>query len=148
MPEERRLEVAERITAGGKVLKPLTQNDIERVIQAVRETNAEACAVCLLFAFESPQHEQALRDALAAALPDLHLSISSDVQPEFREYERFTTTVINAYLQPVLTGYVDRLAKGVAAIAAKASLGINQSSGGLMTPARAQAVPVRTAKSQ
>lgn len=147
VPEERRLEADERITAGGRVVKPLAAEEIARVVETVRATGAEACAVCLLFAFESPQHEQALRDALAEAMPDLHLSISSEVQPEFREFERFTTTVINSYLQPVLTGYVDRLAKGVAAIAPKASLGINQSSGGLMTPARAQAVPVRTALS-
>ncbi len=147
VPEERRLEVFERITAGGRVVNKLEQDEIERVVQAVRDSDAEACAVCLLFAFELPQHEQALRDALAEALPDLHLSISSEVQPEFREFERFTTTVINAYLQPVMTGYVDRLAKGVAERAPKASLGINQSSGGLMTPARAQAVPVRTALS-
>lgn len=147
VPETRRLEVDERITAGGRVITPLSEAEIARVVETVKATEAEACAVCLLFAFESPQHEQALRDALRQALPDLHLSISSEVQPEFREFERFTTTVINAYLQPVLTGYVDRLAKGVAAIAPKASLGINQSSGGLMTPARTQAVPVRTALS-
>ncbi len=147
VPEERRLEADERITAGGKIVKPLDDAEIARVVETVRASGAEACAVCLLFAFESPQHEQTLRDALAAAMPDLPLSISSEVQPEFREFERFSTTVINAYLQPVLTGYVDRLAKGVAAIAPKASLGINQSSGGLMTPARAQAVPVRTALS-
>lgn len=147
VPEERRLEVDERISAGGRIVKALTADEIARAVEIVRASEPEACAVCLLFAFESPSHEQAVRDALAEAMPGLHLSISSEVQPEFREFERFTTTVINAYLQPVMTGYVDRLAKGVAEIAPKASLGINQSSGGLMTPARAQAVPVRTALS-
>jgi N-methylhydantoinase A len=147
VPEERRLEVAERVTAGGRIVLPLEQGEIERIVEAVRATKADACAVCLLFAFESPAHEQALGKALAAALPDLHLSLSSAVQPEFREYERFTTTVINAYLQPVMTGYVARLASGLAALAPTASLGINQSSGGLMTPERAEALPVRTALS-
>jgi N-methylhydantoinase A len=147
VPEERRLEVSERITAGGRVVKPLKAKEIERVVDAVRATEAQSCAVCLLFAFESPEHEQAVGAALAKALPDMSLSLSSEVQPEFREYERFTTTVINAYLQPVMTGYVERLAAGVAKLAPKASLGINQSSGGLMTPERAQSVPVRTALS-
>ena len=147
VPEERRLEVSERITAGGRVVKPLAASEIDRVVEAVRATEAQSCAVCLLFAFESPEHEQAVGAALAKALPDLSLSLSSAVQPEFREYERFTTTVINAYLQPVMTGYVERLAKGVAELAPKASLGINQSSGGLMTPERAQSLPVRTALS-
>ncbi|MCA8928286.1 MAG: hydantoinase/oxoprolinase family protein, partial [Alphaproteobacteria bacterium] len=116
-------------------------------VEAVRATDADACAVCLLFAFESPQHEQALGQALAEAMPDLHLSLSSAVQPEFREFERFSTTVINAYLQPVMAGYVERLADGIARLAPRAVLGINQSSGGLMTPATARDLPVRTALS-
>jgi N-methylhydantoinase A len=147
VPEERRLEVAERITAGGRVVKPLDAGEIARVVEAVRATEADSCAVCLLFAFESPQHERALGEALAKAMPGLNLSLSSTVQPEFREFERFSTTVINAYLQPVLAGYVARLAEGIARLAPKAVLGINQSSGGLMTPATAQQLPVRTALS-
>lgn len=147
VPEERRLEVAERITAGGRVVQTLEADEIARVVEAVRATEADSCAVCLLFAFESPQHEQALGEALAKAMPDLNLSLSSAVQPEFREFERFSTTVINAYLQPVMAGYVARLAEGIARLAPKAVLGINQSSGGLMTPATAQQLPVRTALS-
>jgi N-methylhydantoinase A len=147
VPEERRLEVAERITAGGRVVQTLEADEIARVVETVRATEADSCAVCLLFAFESPQHEQALGEALAKAMPDLNLSLSSAVQPEFREFERFSTTVINAYLQPVMAGYVARLAEGIARLAPKAVLGINQSSGGLMTPATAQQLPVRTALS-
>jgi len=147
VPEERRLEVAERISVGGRVVQPLEPAEIARVVAAVRATEADACAVCLLFAFESPQHEQALGEALAKAMPTLHLSLSSAVQPEFREFERFSTTAINAYLQPVMAGYVQRLADGIERLAPKAALGINQSSGGLMTPATAQELPVRTALS-
>ena len=147
VPEERRLEVAERVSAGGRVVQPLEADEIARVVEAVRATAADACAVCLLFAFETPGHEQALGAALAEALPDLQLSLSSAVQPEFREFERFSTTVINAYLQPVMAGYVKRLADGIARLAPRATLGINQSSGGLMTPATARDLPVRTALS-
>lgn len=147
VPEERRLEVAERISAGGRVVQPLEADEIARVVEAVRASGANACAICLLFAFESSQHEKVLGEALALALPDLHLSLSSIVQPEFREFERFSTTVINAYLQPVMAGYVERLADGIARLAPKATLGINQSSGGLMTPQTARDLPVRTALS-
>ncbi len=147
VPEERRLEIAERITAGGRIVQPLEADEIARMVEAVRASGADACAICLLFAFESPQHEQVLGETLALAMPDMHLSLSSVVQPEFREFERFSTTVINAYLQPVMAGYVERLAAGIGRLAPQAVLGINQSSGGLMTPATARDLPVRTALS-
>src|SRR6185295_2857803 len=79
--------------------------------------------------------------------PDMYLSISSEVQPEFREYERLSTTVLNAYLQPVLDRYLGDFQQGVSAAAPKAALGINQSSGGLMSIARARHMPIRTALS-
>jgi N-methylhydantoinase A len=84
---------------------------------------------------------------LSAACPGMYLSISSEVQPEFREYERLSTTVLNAYLQPVLDRYLGDFAKGVAKAAPKAALGINQSSGGLMSVERARHMPIRTALS-
>jgi N-methylhydantoinase A len=83
-----------------------------------------------LFSFLNPAHEAMIRDALSAAYPDMYLSISSEVQPEFREYERLSTTVLNAYLQPVIDRYLGDFAEGVAEAAPKAALGINQSSGG------------------
>ena len=144
---ERRLEVDERISAGGVVVQPLCAAAIERAVEQVEQIGAQACAVCLLFAFENPVHERALGEALHAALPELHLSLSSDVQPEFREYERFSTTVLNAYLQPIMTAYLQRLESALEVLAPGAALGINQSSGGLMSPRRAQGVPVRTALS-
>ena len=80
-------------------------------------------------------------------MPDLYVSLSSDVQPEFREYERFSTAVQNAYLQPVLTRYMQRLREGVRERAPNAAIGINQSSGGLMSIERAGDYPIRTALS-
>ena len=132
VPRERRLEVTERIGADGLV---------------VRASGAEACAVCFLFSFLDPAHERKVADALAQALPRLHISLSSEVQPEFREYERFTTTAINAYLQPVMERYIGNLERGLRRKLPRAAIGINQSSGGLMSPARARKVPVRTALS-
>ena len=147
VPRERRFEAAERITADGKVLRALTHDSLPALVAAIGEAKPDACAVCLLFSFLNPAHEAKIRDALAAAYPDMYLSISSEVQPEFREYERLSTTVLNAYLQPVIDRYLGDFAKGVGEAAPKAALGINQSSGGLMSVERARHMPIRTALS-
>ncbi len=146
-PRQRRFEIAERITAGGRVLKPVADDDIAAAVEQVRESGADSCAVCLLFAFLNPEHEQRIGTALKAALPNLFVSLSSDVQPEFREYERFSTTVLNTYLQPLLNNYMSHLERELKARAPKALVGINQSSGGLMSIDRARRFPIRTALS-
>jgi N-methylhydantoinase A len=143
VPRQRRLEVAERVTASGAILQPLTAASIEMAVAQVRAARVEACAVCLLFAFLNPVHEQALAQALAA-IPGLYVSLSSEVRPEFREYERLTTTVLNAYLQPVVSRYLDHLGSMLAQAVPRASLGINQSSGGLMSIEQARRFPIRT----
>lgn len=147
VPRERRFEVAERIGSKGEVVEPLTADTIAAAVEAVRNADVEACAVCLLFGYLNPAHEEQLGAALRAARPTLSLSLSSDVQPEFREYERFSTTVQNAYLQPVLSRYMDDLRRGLAKRAPTAMIGINQSSGGLMSVERAGDYPIRTALS-
>jgi len=147
VPRELRFEAAERITADGSAIRALSPDTLPALVKAIGDAKPDACAVCLLFSFLNPAHEAMIRDALAAAYPDLYLSISSEVQPEFREYERLSTTVLNAYLQPVIDRYLGDFAKGVAQAAPKAALGINQSSGGLMSVARARHVPIRTALS-
>jgi N-methylhydantoinase A len=146
-PRERRFEIAERIGPRGEVVTPLAEDAIAAAVEQVRAAGVEACAVCLLFGFLNPDHERRIGAALRAAMPDLHLSLSSDVQPEFREYERFSTTVQNAYLQPVLSRYMRDLQAGLAARAPHALIGINQSSGGLMSVERAGDYPIRTALS-
>ncbi len=147
VPRERRFEVTERILADGSVHRPLDAGDLAAAIEAVAASGAEACAVCCLFGYLNPAHERAIAEALQAALPDLHLSLSSEVQPEFREYERFSTTALNAYLQPVLVRYLSRLEAALAKRLPSAEVGINQSSGGLMSLPRACRLPIRTALS-
>ena len=147
IPRERRFEVQERVTADGAIRLGLTQDEIDRVVGEVVACGADACAVCLLFSFRFPGHERRLRDALRAARPGLAVSISSDVHPEFREFERFSTTVINAFVQPVMAEYLTELAERIGAVSPATGLGINQSSGGLMSVSRATALPVRTALS-
>ena len=147
VPRERRLEVSERTDATGAEHRPVDDADVEAVIAAIRESRVEAVAVCFLFSFLNPTHEETVGRRLQAALPGVAISLSSGVQPEFREYERFTTTVVNAYLQPVLDRYIATLETNVAAVLPNATIGINQSSGGLMTLTRTRAMPVRTALS-
>ncbi len=147
VPRERRFELAERVTAEGAVLTAPDTADLAALVEAVRDSGAEAVAVCFLFSFLNPAHERMAGAAIEAALPDVQVSLSSEVRPEFREYERFTTTAINAYLQPVMGRYVSALHTGLAERAPNAAIGINQSNGGLMTPETARRYPVRTALS-
>ena len=147
VPRERRLEIEERITSGGRVVRPLAEPSVREAVERLGEFEADACAVCLLFAFQNPDHEAQLGTAIRAARPDLRVSLSSEVQPEFREYERCSTTVLNAWLQPVMDEYMASLEAGLAQRVPHARIGINQSNGGLMSPARARALPVRTALS-
>ena len=147
VPRRRRLEVTERINAAGAVHRPLDTAEVAEAIARIRDMEVEAVAVCFLFAFLNPMHERRVAERIRTALPGMHVSTSSAVQPEFREYERFTTTIVNAYLQPILSSYMSSLETDLASMFPRASIGINQSSGGLMTIGRAKSFPVRTALS-
>ena len=142
-----RFEIVERMDAAGEAATELTGDATAAAVEQVRASGADACAVCLLFAFRNPEHENRVATAIRSALPDVPVCTSFEVQPEFREYERFSTTVLNAYLQPVLGSYISTLEAGLGRVAPEASIAINQSSGGLMSPERARALPVRTALS-
>ena len=127
--------VHERLGASG-VVTPLTDPEIRRAVAAVRDRAPEAVAVCLLFSFRDPAHEQRLVAALTAALGDVPVVASSDLLPVFREYERFGTTAAEAYLRPLVGGYVARLE------AESARRGIDEfrvmaSNGGTLSPAQA-----------
>ncbi|MBT3332188.1 MAG: hydantoinase/oxoprolinase family protein, partial [Rhodospirillaceae bacterium] len=147
VPRERRLEAAERVLYDGTVHRELSSDAIARAVSEVQRSGADCLAICLIFGFINPDHEQRLREAVQAVLPDLHISISSEVQPEFREYERLSTTVLNAYLQPVMASYLSEFEDRAGEMMPNATLGINQSAGGLMTPGRARQLPIRTALS-
>src|SRR4051794_12964726 len=103
-----RFEAAERIGAS-EVIEELTEGEVERLIGDLRDTELESVAVCLLFSFRDDTHERRIASALREALPDLHVSASHEVLPAFREYERFSTTVIDAYLSPLLGRYLTSL---------------------------------------
>src|SRR5215208_730310 len=108
VPRNLRFTVKERMGPEGE-FEALDEESLDEAISAVREADVEAVAVCLLFAFMHPDHEQRVGEALREALPDVHVSLSSEVLPEFREYERFSTTAADAYLAPRLAAYLKNL---------------------------------------
>jgi N-methylhydantoinase A len=147
VPRWRRFEVEERVLADGSVLRTLDDDVIARVMEEVQTSGARSVAICLLFSFLVPEHERRIGAALAAACPELWVSLSSEVQAELREYERSSTTVLNAYLQPIMATYLDCLVRELSTCLPRADIVISQSSGGLMSIDRATRFPVRTALS-
>ena len=143
IPRDRRIGIAERIRSDGTIECALAQAAIEAALAAIAAAEAETVAVALLNAHVNPVHEQRLRDAVLARLPTLAVSISSDVSPEIREYERSSTTVLNALLIPVVRSYLDRLAARMAGHGLACPLLLVQSNGGVCSPAVARAQPVR-----
>ena len=134
-PEENWFAVRERIDATGQVVEPLAEAEVERVVADVARRGLKHAAVCLLFSFVNPLHERRLGQRLAAA--GVAVSLSSDVLPEFREYERASTTAINAALRPTVQGYLQALQDGMPP--AVRSLRIMHSAGGTFPPPEAAA---------
>ena len=130
VPRELRFTVKERMGPQGEI-SALDEESLEEVVSSIKEAEVEAAAVCLLFAFMHPEHEQRIGEALRNELPEVHVSLSSEVLPEFREYERFSTTTADAYLAPKLAAYLKNLA-GKAEEAGVPSPLIMQSSGGVV----------------
>jgi len=130
VPRELRFTAKERMGPKGEITA-LDEESLENAVSAIKEAEVEAVAVCLLFAFMHPEHEQRVGEALRGALPDVHVSLSSEVLPEFREYERFSTTTADAYLAPRLAAYLKNLASEVKEADAPEPL-VMQSSGGVV----------------
>jgi N-methylhydantoinase A len=128
-----RFEAEERIGPGG-VIVPLAEGEPQRLAELLRRSGAESVAICLLFSYLDPSHEQRLAAHLRGAMPDLHVSASHEVLPRFREYERSSTTAIDAYLSPLLGRYLGTLDAATAAAGLPEPL-VMQSSGGV-APAR------------
>ncbi len=130
VPRELRFTLKERMGPEGEI-EPLDEAGLEEVISAIERAEVEAVAVCLLFAFMHPEHERRIGEALREALPEVHVSLSSEVLPEFREYERFSTTAADAYLAPKLAAYLKNLAGKVEDAGMPTPL-IMQSAGGVV----------------
>ncbi|MBJ3774145.1 hydantoinase/oxoprolinase family protein [Acuticoccus mangrovi] len=139
-----RFGLAARTDAEGREIAPLP--DLGPLVEKLRAAGFEAVAVCLLHAYAAPEHEHAVGAALDAALPEAFVSLSSDVAPEIGEFERTSTTVVNAYIGPRVRGYLERLHKGLAERGA-GGLAIVKSSGGLTTPQNAARYPAHLVES-
>src|SRR5215813_9683191 len=142
-----RFEVAERLDHRGTVIRPLDQESLEQAVAGIAAEKLESVAVCLIHAYANPAHERAIAAAIRERLTDVHLSLSSEVLPEIREFERTSTTVANAYVMPVLDRYLSSLETGLGAFDIRAPLLTMQSNGGVMTAERARTRPVQLIES-
>ena len=140
-------ELDERMAFDGRAIRPPTRESIAGVVAAIKAAGYDAVAIALLHAYANPAHEEALAEALAEAMPEVSVSLSSRVSPKFREYERTSTTVANAYVQPIVTGYVSRLETALAKRELTPTLMIMQSNGGLVTPNLACETPIKIVES-
>src|SRR5262249_433550 len=109
IPRRRRLEVSERMTVNGEVATPLAANDVAEALRILRSQGAEAIAVSFLHSYVNPMHERQATALVRELLPEVMVCASSEVLPEIREYERTSTTALNAYLMPVVNRYLDQL---------------------------------------
>jgi len=143
IPRRRRFGVAERMNAEGRVLEPLDEAAVPGLAARIRAAGVETVAIALLHAYANPGHEDRLAELLAAALPGVHVSLSSRISPEIREFERTSTAVLNALLMPVVGRYLGRLGRRMAEAGFAAPVYLVQSNGGVTTPEVAAEQPAR-----
>lgn len=144
VPRRRRLEARERIDYAGAVIRPLDEESVRSALERLRDLGIESLAVCLLHAYVEPAHELRIRELVRESWPELYVSISSDLLREPQEFERTATTVANAYVGPVLAGYVARLERRLADSGFGGRLLIVHSGGGLLPAPSMLTVPART----
>src|SRR5205823_2178591 len=126
----------------GRVLQPLDLDEVRQAARRLRQEGVEAVVVCLLHSYLNPAHERAVAEIVRAELPDVFLSVSADVCPEYREYLRASTTAVNAAVMPIVSRYVDALESRLHALGAVGPFYVMQSNGGVMTSSSAKARPV------
>jgi N-methylhydantoinase A len=141
---DKRLEVRERVLFDGTIATPLNEDDVRNAVRKLKEQGVTAIAVCTLFSFVEPHHEKRIRDIVLEEIPDAFLSVSHEIAPEFREYERMSTTVVNAYLGPIMRQYLDRLSPRLEEAGISADPHLTQSNGGVISRETARNQPVRT----
>jgi len=147
VPRHLRLPVPERLDNTGRVLLPLDEAAVRGLVPVLVREAVESIAVGFLHSFTNPAHEQRARDILAEALPGVPISLSSEVSPEMREWERFSTTAANAYVQPLMATYLTRLAGALKGIGLEAPVFLMLSGGGLTTIETACRFPIRLVES-
>lgn len=139
-----RFGIPERVRIDGQIETPLDEAGVREAVRALKTAGVKAVAVSFLYAFMSPQHEARVAEILEEEFPEAFHSLSHRVAPEFREFERLSTTVVNAYLGPVMRGYVTALAGKLAALGIETAPQLTQSNGGVIGFDTAAEMPVRT----
>jgi N-methylhydantoinase A len=139
-----RLEVGGRIAHDGSEIEPLAEDAVRRAIDALKAKKVEAVAVCFLHSYANAAHEERAEALVRKLWPEVYLCASSEVLAEFREFERFATTTVNASLMPIMDRYMERFERGVAALGIRSSPRVMQSNGGAVSPAAVRKLPVNT----
>lgn len=143
----RRFEVEERLLPDGSIRVPLNEQSLEAVLNALEEARPEAIAICLLHSYVNPVHEQQVADAIRQRFPDAYISVSIEVLPEIREYERTSTTVINSYIGPIVDSYLESMRTRLDDEQIHAPVSIMQSNGGIMSDVSARRTPAKIIES-
>ncbi len=145
VPRRRRLGVPGRMAADGRELEPLDEEAVATAAdRLVNEEGVESLAICFLHSYRNPEHERRAGEIVAGRHPRVSLSLSSDISREYREYERTSTAVVDAYIKPIFASYVDRLQEALEAEGFRGSFFLARSGGGTLTAASAKRAPVHT----
>jgi N-methylhydantoinase A len=147
LPRQSRFTVAERVDAQGQVLIPLDRAEVEALADRIALAGYDSIAVGLIHSYLNPAHERLIRDVLAARLPGAMVSISSEVSPQMREYERFNTVVANAYIKPLMKSYLSRLVGRLGQEGVSCQIFLMHSGGGIISVENAAEFPVRLVES-
>ncbi len=147
VPRDLRLEVDERVLHSGEVAIPLDEGSVKRQVEKLKQNRVDAVVICLLYSYMNPTHEARIKSIVKEEMPECYVSASHEVLPEFREYERLSTTTLNAFLMPIMDLYLRNFDEDVKNTGIRVSPRINQSSGGVMSVSTARQFPIRTAMS-
>lgn len=147
MPRHLRFEVRERMLYDGSVHTPLDEEQVKEIVAALKREKVAAIAICLLHSYVNPKHEIELKELLKAELPDIKISLSSQIVPEIREYERMSTTILNSYVHPIMEYYLNDLDRELKEIGFGEEIHVMQSNGGIMSRKMAADQCINTAVS-
>lgn len=147
VPRRLTVGIPERIDAQGNVVVPLHEDAVRRAAAFLAAEKVEAVAICFLFSFVNDAHERRVADIIRALMPGVFVSVSSQIYPQYREYERASTTVVNSYLGPRVSGYIDRLSAEARGLGIAAPLQLMQSNGGIIAAREASDYPCRIVES-
>lgn len=147
VPRELSFEVSERVNYKGDVLEPLDEQSVAMAANRLRQAHVDSVAVCLLHAYQNPNHEKRVAEIVHELLPDVRISLSSEIAAEIREYWRASTSVVNAYIAPVVSRYLDQVEQKLKADGAVVPLHLMQSSGGIILAESAKRRPVALVES-